>query len=182
MNKYQVMRPLTQIEREKLVESIKQYGIKNPIIMDENGDIIDGHHRDEIAKELGIECEYKITTDLDENQKIELAYQMNLAVRNLTKEEREQAWADMRKRGMSYRQIAEVDGTVSKSTVASTVQNWTVENTVKNQEVTGTEGEAQGEASKDTVIRKLSTVSLETVENPVENQTVKPLGCTPRAR
>ena len=89
--KYQVMRDLTESEYIDLKESIIQNGVIVPVIVDENGDIIDGHHRAKICMELGITdfpTERKI--GLTEEEKRELAYQLNQARRHLTPEQKRQ--------------------------------------------------------------------------------------------
>src|SRR5262245_36961490 len=50
---YQFFQPLSLQEREALKEDIKQRGIQVPIELDNAGAILDGHHRWEIAQELG---------------------------------------------------------------------------------------------------------------------------------
>jgi ParB-like chromosome segregation protein Spo0J len=48
------VRPLTSDEYALLKEDIAKRGIITPIIMDMAGNIVDGFHRDKIAKELGL--------------------------------------------------------------------------------------------------------------------------------
>ena len=50
---YQFFQPLSPQEREALKEDIKQRGIQVPIELDNDGVILDGHHRWAIAQELG---------------------------------------------------------------------------------------------------------------------------------
>jgi len=49
MQRYQVMRALTKDEYRDLKASISENGVKVPILVDENGEIIDGHHRKKIC-------------------------------------------------------------------------------------------------------------------------------------
>src|SRR5262245_56433697 len=51
---YQFFQPLSPQEREAFKEDIKQRGIQVPIELDNAGVILDGHHRWEIAQELGL--------------------------------------------------------------------------------------------------------------------------------
>jgi len=37
--------PLSTEEKESLVASIRQYGVTHPVVIDEEGNILDGHHR-----------------------------------------------------------------------------------------------------------------------------------------
>lgn len=49
---YQFFQPLRPKEREALKEDMKQRGIQVPIELDNDGNILDGHHRWDIAQEL----------------------------------------------------------------------------------------------------------------------------------
>lgn len=51
------------------------------------------------------------------------ARKLNMARRHLNQEQRAALWVDMRKDGMSYRQIAETDKTASKDTIKRAVEN-----------------------------------------------------------
>ena len=50
---YQVMPEFDPDEFERLKKGIKEHGIEYPIIVDTNGNIVDGHHRVKAWKELG---------------------------------------------------------------------------------------------------------------------------------
>ena len=52
---YQVCRPLTKDEYNTLGRSICEHGVLQAIKKDEDGNTIDGHYREHIAAELGIE-------------------------------------------------------------------------------------------------------------------------------
>lgn len=54
--KYQLLPALSADEYERLRADIGAHGIRQPIELDENGDILDGHHRKAIADELCIDC------------------------------------------------------------------------------------------------------------------------------
>src|SRR5437667_6504032 len=60
MSKYQQLRPLTPREREGLKESIREHGVLVPVLKDEHGNVIDGHHRQELCDELRIECPFEV--------------------------------------------------------------------------------------------------------------------------
>ena len=45
MPDYQIMTPLTAVENGALRESVKEHGVIVPIVFDEDGNCIDGHHR-----------------------------------------------------------------------------------------------------------------------------------------
>ncbi len=98
MAKFQVMPDLAPDEYEALKSDIAKRGIQIPVLIDQAGDIVDGHHRFRIATELGIVCPTELCR------------------------------IAMRQDGMSYRQIAEADGTVAPNTVRNaTVQSCTVD-------------------------------------------------------
>lgn len=111
--KYQVMRDLTIEEYSDLRDSIIKSGVLVPIVFDENGNIIDGHHRKKICDELHItNVPKQIIANLTENEKLKLARELNEARRQLTIEEKER---EARKRlketpELSDRQIAKQIG------------------------------------------------------------------------
>ena len=74
---------------------------------------------------------------LSEDEKIAHALTLNLKRRHLSREQRERQWADMRRQGMTYRDIAAADGSVGKSTVQTVVQNRT---TAQPPTITGKDG------------------------------------------
>ena len=81
----EIIRPLTDSEREKLKESIREYGVVTPIGVDEADGVIDGWNRLQIAAELGYESvPVKVHTGLDDKGKAELALSLNEARRHLT--------------------------------------------------------------------------------------------------
>jgi ParB-like chromosome segregation protein Spo0J len=56
MSTYQLLPPLSEDEYAALVADIEANGIMVPIIEDQHGTVIDGHHRKRIAEQLGISC------------------------------------------------------------------------------------------------------------------------------
>lgn len=119
---YQVMPNLTGEEYAELKEDIRQRGVMVPIEFDEQGNVLDGHHRLKVCDELGIK-EYPrvIRAGLTEEEKRLHARKLNMARRHLTQEQkrgliREQIQETPEK---SDRQIAAAFG-VSPTTVGST--------------------------------------------------------------
>jgi ParB-like chromosome segregation protein Spo0J len=55
---------MTEVEFQRLKQSIREYGLKIPIEVMSDGTIIDGHHRYRACKELGIEPTYHINKDV----------------------------------------------------------------------------------------------------------------------
>lgn len=117
---FQVMPPLTPIEEAELRASIEAHGIQVPVLVDENGDIIDGHNRVKLAAELGVECPRQVREGLTEEKKRTLARSLNTARRMLTREQIRGLIADQLKDTpeQSDRQIAK-DFKVSDKTVGS---------------------------------------------------------------
>ena len=66
-----------------LKADVAKRGIQIPIDVDQDGNVIDGHHRAQIAAELGIDCPRRVLTFASEAERIEHAVKMNLARRHL---------------------------------------------------------------------------------------------------
>jgi len=113
---YQFLPPLSDDERKALRESIETFGVLHHVVTDEDGAIIDGHHRAEVAAELGIEYPTTVLPGLSEEEKIETALTLNLGRRHLDLEDKQALVADLRERGLSVRWISEKTG-IPKSTV-----------------------------------------------------------------
>jgi hypothetical protein len=81
---YQVMPPLAEPEYDALKASIAAgYDPARPIVVDENGAILDGHHRHQVCAELGITPPTVTLPGLTEDQKHDYAMRANLAQRHL---------------------------------------------------------------------------------------------------
>lgn len=107
-------------------------GVQVPVEYDEDGKILDGHHRVRACLELGIkDWPRVIRVGLSEEEKIEHILALNLARRHLTREQRRELVLKLRQQGWSLRRIAQALG-VSRDTVhkdvLATVRNLTVEN------------------------------------------------------
>ena len=118
--RYQVMPPLSSEEYQELHESIKAEGVLEPIHVDEEGVVIDGHHRSKIANELGIPCPVITHDDLDDAGKRSLAFTLNLKRRHLNREQRRALIAESLKSDpqLSNREHARRTG-ADKNTVSS---------------------------------------------------------------
>jgi N6-adenosine-specific RNA methylase IME4 len=80
---YQTMPPLTEEEYAALKADIAEHGCEVPVILDENGDILEGYHRVQICEELGIEYPVKYKKGLTELEKRAFARRMNVLRRHL---------------------------------------------------------------------------------------------------
>src|SRR4051794_27968851 len=86
--------PLKPEDRAALLDDIKQRGILVPIHVDEHNNVIDGHNRLEIAAELGLkDIPLKILAGLSDAEKHDLAEDLNLHRRHLTRKKIRQVLA-----------------------------------------------------------------------------------------
>lgn len=56
----QLLPPLGEQEFAELKTSIAEHGVRVPVLINTDGVIVDGHHRIQIADELGIYCPYEL--------------------------------------------------------------------------------------------------------------------------
>jgi hypothetical protein len=119
---YQVMLDPSPEDRAALEASIAADGVLVPIDIDEEGNILDGHQRQEICDELGRECPKRVITGLTEAQKIEYAWQVNVARRQLSQAQKRQLAEKLWHDGQTQECIAQLLA-VSQSTIA----NWVSE-------------------------------------------------------
>lgn len=86
---YQVMPDLSPEEFEVLKQDIAKSGVLVPVEYDENGNILDGHHRVRACAELGIkEWPSVVRVGFTEEQKRTHARRLNLNRRHLTQEQK----------------------------------------------------------------------------------------------
>ena len=55
-----LIRELTKVEYQSLKQSIKEHGQFIPIVINQNGIVIDGHHRNKACKELLIKPKIEV--------------------------------------------------------------------------------------------------------------------------
>lgn len=87
---YQLMPPLSPEEYSELTDDIRANGIQVPVIVDEDGVAIDGHHRQRIAEQLGIDCPTVVKAGLTDAEKRTMALNLNLHRRHLNREQKRQ--------------------------------------------------------------------------------------------
>lgn len=80
---YQVLPPLDDEDYRNLRADIAANGVLIPIEVDENGVIIDGHHRARVCAELGIEPPVRVREGMSEQEKRSAARSLNVARRHL---------------------------------------------------------------------------------------------------
>jgi ParB-like chromosome segregation protein Spo0J len=95
-------------EYEALRESIRKYGVIQPVIVDENGAVIDGYHRVKICEELGIEYPTKVLEGLSEEEKENLSVSLNIKRRHLTKDQKKELALALREQNWTQERIADV--------------------------------------------------------------------------
>ncbi|MCC2030647.1 ParB N-terminal domain-containing protein [Microbacterium allomyrinae] len=86
--RYQTMPPLADDELEALERSIVAHGIQVAVLVDEQGVLIDGHHRKAIAERLGLDVPTQIRAGLTEAEKVALSISLNLDRRQLTRDQK----------------------------------------------------------------------------------------------
>lgn len=121
MQDYQVMPPLTAEEYNELKNDIAERGVMVPIEYDENGNVLDGHHRLQICAELGItDFPTVIRAGMTEAEKRTHARKLNMARRQLSREQRRDLILDeaLEHPEKSDRQIAK-ELSVSPTTVGT---------------------------------------------------------------
>lgn len=84
MTAYQLLPRLRDTELNELRSSIERFGVKVPVHVDENGEILDGHHRVMIADSLGLPYPSIQVFNLSDHEKRILAAELNVARRQLT--------------------------------------------------------------------------------------------------
>jgi N6-adenosine-specific RNA methylase IME4/ParB-like chromosome segregation protein Spo0J len=95
MSRYQLLPRLSPEEFAALEASIIQHGVLVPVEYDEDGNIIDGHHRVEICESLGlVDWPRFVRKGLSEADKRQLSRELNVSRRHLTSEQKRQVIAD----------------------------------------------------------------------------------------
>lgn len=119
--RYQLLPPLSAEEYESLERSIVDHGVLVPVEYDENGDIIDGHHRVKICENLGlVDWPRFVRKGLSEADKRKLSRELNLSRRHMTSAQKQTVIADQLRDtpSISSRAVAAMLG-VDHKTVAS---------------------------------------------------------------
>ena len=93
-----------------LKDSIEQFGVLVPVAKDQDGKLIDGFHRSEIAEELGVDFRVDVIKVESDEQRDEIAAALNLYRRHLDVAERQEQVVFLRSKGHSLRAIADAVG------------------------------------------------------------------------
>jgi ParB-like chromosome segregation protein Spo0J len=144
--KFQVLPPLAPDDFELLKADIDANGVQVAVEYDEDGNILDGHHRVRACKELGIdEWPRVVRTGLTEAKKRNHARSLNLARRHLTRDQKRELIAAqlVDTPECSARQIATGLG-VDHKTVASVREDLVATGEIPQLEkTTGKDGKAR---------------------------------------
>jgi hypothetical protein len=86
--RFQVMPALSADEYAALRDDIAERGVVVPVVVDQQGRLLDGHHRQQIAEELGIDCPTEVHHVRDDDDARDVALALNLARRHLSRDQR----------------------------------------------------------------------------------------------
>jgi len=84
---FQVMPALSGVECDALRADVADRGIVVPVVVDQHGRVLDGHHRRRVAVELGIECPSEVREVADDDDARSVALALNVARRHLSREQ-----------------------------------------------------------------------------------------------
>src|SRR5690606_362933 len=118
MTKYQLLPPLSAEEYAALEASIVEHGVLVPVEYDEDGNILDGHHRVQVCESLGlVDWPRFVRKGLSETDKRRLARELNVSRRHLTAEQKRSIIADQLREtpSISSRAIAAMVGVDHKT-------------------------------------------------------------------
>lgn len=102
----QLFPSLPRAIEDALRASIQRFGVLVPVVKDQHGRILDGHHRDRIARALDVVYDSMTVHVGSEEEAREIALTLNADRRQLTPEQRQEVAVALRKEGHSYPAIA----------------------------------------------------------------------------
>ena len=167
---FQNMPPLTPEEYTALEASILEHGILSPVITDEAGVILDGHHRSKIASEHSLSCPKQIVYGKTDTEKRTMALSLNLDRRHLNREQKRALVAESVKAdpGLTAREHARRTGVDHKTVGAireSLVANGEIPHSVER--VTADGKPAPG-------VKPAAPANVNTDTGEIEAEPVKP--------
>lgn len=137
---FQLFPDLEPAVEAALRESIRHFGVVYPAVVDQHGQVIDGHHRLRIADEEGVDCPAVVREVADDDEAAELAFTLNADRRQIPAEHRRAIVATLRQQGHSLRAIAGAVG-ASQTTVANDLNCQPVDSSPER--VTGLDGKTR---------------------------------------
>lgn len=121
---FQLFDALDPATEAALRASIERFGVLVPVVRDQHGNTIDGHHRARIAGEMGVQFRVDVVAVADEDEARDIARTLNADRRQLDPEHRREVAGDLVSQGHSTTAVAKALG-VSQSTVDRDVQQLT---------------------------------------------------------
>jgi site-specific DNA-methyltransferase (adenine-specific) len=120
INSYQFLPELLPEEFEALKSSIAERGVDVPIIVDQDGNIIEGFHRQRACDELRIFCPREVRHFETDAERFELALRLNCRRRQLNRQQKRELIAVylLRDPQIADNFLSEIIGGLSKNTVA----------------------------------------------------------------
>lgn len=112
---FQLFPTLDPSTESALRESIRRWGVIVPIVVDQHGQIIDGHHRRKIADDLGVPIEVQTIEVASDDDARALAATLNTDRRHMDIEQRREIVTHLRQQGHSLRAIAGAVGVDDKT-------------------------------------------------------------------
>lgn len=144
--KYQLLPPLSAEEYQSLERSIVEHGVLVPVEYDEDGNILDGHHRVQICESLGlVDWPRFVRKGLAETDKRKLARELNISRRHLTTAQKQAVIADQLRDtpSISSRAIAAMLGVDHKTVSAQRERLVATGEIPQFDETTGQDGKAR---------------------------------------
>ena len=126
----QLFPPLDAATEAALRASIERFGVLVPVVKNQHGQILDGHHRTRLAVELGVRLPVKTVETEDDWEVREIARTLNEDRRHLPHEQRREIVTALREEGHSFRAIGGALGisqTQAKKDADSGVNGFTPE-------------------------------------------------------
>lgn len=126
--KYELLPPLTTDEFAALKADIKANGVHDPIVVDDDGEILDGHHRSRIDNQ----APRRVIGDMSEAEKEAFVFCANFNRRNLSPSQKQ----DARKKMMAIAKALKAEDKANTQAVIArkmgvartTVESWFVRN------------------------------------------------------
>jgi N6-adenosine-specific RNA methylase IME4/predicted XRE-type DNA-binding protein len=103
-----IMPRLSKEEYEILKASIKTDGQFVPIIVNENGIILDGHHRFKACLELGLQPQLEVKKFTDRESERDFVIRVNWARRHLSREQQQELALTLRQNGWTQQTVSEL--------------------------------------------------------------------------
>lgn len=159
---YQLFARLRDEEYAALKADIKKRGVLIPVELDDSGRILDGHHRKEIADELGIKYPTKIRHFKTEAEKREHVIKINMARRHLEPHE----WGAAFKRLLAERGVRRGKGSRNDKGTSPTIgevaaELGVAESVAYHRLKLSDEFDALPESAREDIANRKSTVSKE---------------------